>query len=390
MSSFDFDEIIDRKGTSSVKLDLVPELYPGAPKDSLPLWVADMDFACPPCALEAIKARVDRKILGYTGFFDPDYFKAFIGFERRIHNLEVRQEWVVFSSGVVSALRELVTRLSNPGEAVMINTPAYAPFREVVLTSGRKLVLSPLQVDKRGRYYLDYGDMERRMVEEDVKVLIFCSPHNPTGRVWKEDELRNVHHLCRKHSIHIISDEIHCDLTRRNIDHIPLIRLFPEDDDIYTCTAPSKTFNLAGLHLSNILIKNKALRDSWAEESPCGEPSPFALEAAKACFAKGDEWLGELRDYLDGNVHLVQEFVKKELPKAVFFPPEGTYLAWIDLSGYRLKDRDILKRCTEQGLLIENASNFVQDGEGHIRLNLATPKAVLREACSRLKKAIIR
>jgi cysteine-S-conjugate beta-lyase len=388
MFHYDFDEIVDRAKTSSMKYGMIPEVYPGAPEDAIPLWIADMDFACPPFALQAIKDRCDRKILGYSKLLEDDYYEAFIGFESRIHGLSVKKEWVVFSSGVIPAVRYLITVLSRPGEGVVVNTPGYNPFKESILATERVLVTSPLQVDGEGRAHLDFADMERKFADSRNRIYIFCSPQNPTGRVWEEKEIREVHDLCRKYGVHIISDEIHSDLIRCGITHLPMIGLFPDDNDIYTCTAPSKTFNMAGMHFSNILIKDKTLRDKWYCNQPCGHPSPLSIEAAKACFLFGDEWLHELREYLDGNVRILQFFLKEKLPKAVFFPPEGTYLAWVDLSPYGFSDEQIMERCVRRGVLIEGSSSFIGDAQGHVRINLAAPKAVLSKGLERMAAAI--
>jgi cystathionine beta-lyase len=385
---YNFDETIDREGTSSMKLGMIPELYPNAPKNSLALWIADMDFSCPPCALKAIKDRCDKKILGYSKFLQDDYYDAYIGYEKRVHSLDVKKDWVVFSNGVIPAIKYLITILCKEGDGVLMNTPGYTPFHDSVLQDKRKLILSPMKVDEKGRYTLDYADMEKRIIRNKVKVYIFCSPQNPTGRVWTVEEIKKMHALCKKHHVHIISDEIHSDLLREGVTHTPVIALFPNDKDIFTCTAPSKTFNMAGMHLSNIIIKNKKIRDDWYNVQPCGHPSPLSIEAAKACFNEGEEWLGQLRHYLDQNIAYLGQYLRKNLPDAIFYPPEGTYLVWIDLSKYGYSDEEIMRRCVKEGLLIETAPSFVQNGEGHIRINMATPLANIKEACEKLKKAL--
>lgn len=385
---FDFDEIIAREGTSSMKLGMIPEVYPDAPKDSLALWIADMDFACPPCAIDAIRARLDRKILGYSKLVEEDYYQSFIGFEKRIHHLDVEKDWVVFSSGVIPAIKHLVAILTKPDEGVVLTTPGYHPFEVSVLDNSRKLVTSKMIEDKTGRYQIDFADLETKLSDPRNTLFIFCSPQNPTGRVWSVEEITRVHSLCLRHGVKIISDEIHSDLLRRGVTHTPMIALFPDDKTIFTCTAPSKTFNMAGMHFSNILIKDKVIRDDWYSSQPCEHPSPLSIEAAKACFLKGDDWLDELKDYLDGNVAFVAHYLKTRLPKALFYPPDGTYLAWINLKAYSLKDEEIMRRCVENGLLIEGASSFIADAEGHIRLNLAAPRAIIAEAMRRLEKAL--
>jgi cystathionine beta-lyase len=312
---YDFDVIIDRRGTNSIKLDLLPE---GAPGDALPLWVADMDFSCAEPILRALRQRIDRKIFGYTHCESREYKDAVTGWYKKRMNWDLAAEDIFFSPGVVPAVAFLIECLTAEGDGILIQRPVYYPFTNKIEGSRRKVVNSPL-VYENGTYRIDYDDLDAKMSSPSTKGMILCSPHNPVGRVWKQEELRQIADICKKYDKWIISDEIHGDLVRESVTHIPLEKACPDyKDRIITCTAPSKTFNLAGMQLSNIVIPNKEYQKMWkhcvSERFSIDLPNPFAITALIAAYSEGEDWLEQLKTYLDGNVAFCRRFFAENLP----------------------------------------------------------------------------
>lgn len=385
---YNFDEIVDRSNTNSCKFDAVPMMNPDLPDDFISMWVADQDFACAPPILEAMKRRIDRRILGYSVITDPEYFPTVSNWMKKRHGWEVRPSTFQFTSGVVTAVGVAVDLLTKEGDGIILNTPAYHPFEDVPKKKSRKLVFSKLNVDEKGYYTVNYDDLEEKCKDPNNKVFILCNPHNPTGRVWKEEELRKMADICFAHNIFIISDEIHSDLLRVNQKHIPLAKLYPNEKRLIVCTAPSKTFNLACNQLSNIHIPDKELRKKWGEGFRGGFPNPLSIEACKAAYNECEPWLDQLKVYLDGNFKLLADRLHSELPQAVFQIAEGTYLAWIDFSKLGFDDKELKRRITRAGVFVEYANEFVADGEHHIRVNLSCPRKVLNEAITRIIKSL--
>ena len=387
--SYNFDEIIDRSNTNSFKYDLVPFRNPDLPDDFISMWVADQDFAIAPLIIEAMKKRLDKsRILGYSTITDPEYFPTVSSWMKKRYEWEANPTNFVFTSGVVNALRIAIDLLTKEGDGVIINTPAYKNFKVVVEQKGRKLDISPLKVDENGYYTIDYDDFEKKCQNNKNKVFILCNPHNPVGRVWKEDELKKICEICFAHNIFIISDEIHCDLLRNGFKHIPLAKLYPDEKRLIVCTAPSKTFNLAANQLSNIYIPDYELRKKWKIQLFSKFPNPLSIEACKAAYLYCEPWLDQLRTYLDGNFNLLNKRLKSELPKASFQISEGTYLGWIGFEKLGFSDSELKYRITRAGVFVEYANEFVQNGEFHIRINLACPRSVLNEALNRIIKSL--
>ena len=388
--SFDFDRIIDRRGTDSIKFDFAVEF--GLPADALPLWVADMDFQAPEGVLKAARVSVDHGIFGYTGV-KPDYFEAVSGWFERRFDWRVEPDWLVRTPGVVFALSMAVRAFTRPGESVLIQPPVYAPFFRVVRANGRKLVESPL-VCRDGRYTMDFEDFERKIVDNDVRMFILCSPHNPTGRVWTAEELRRLGEICLKHDVIVASDEIHCDFTYPGHPHTPFIKAVPELlNRALVCTAPSKTFNLAGLQVSNIFIPDEGLRRRFSDEVEAtgwGGLNNVGQAACKAAYREGDAWLDALLLYLRGNVDYMRDFLRDNLPMLRLIEPEGTYLTWVDFSALGL-DRDGLHDliANKARLWLDDGYIFGSQGEAFQRFVLACPRATLAEALKRLKEAVL-
>lgn len=384
---FHFDEIIDRAGTNSVKFDAARDANPLLPEDFVALWVADMDFACPEPVLQAMKARLDRRILGYVALTDDRYYEVLDGFMRRRHGFGVKKEQVVISEGVVKAMQVAVAQLTKPGDRILMQTPGYHPFEDAALLHGREPVFSPLR-QEQGRWLVDWEDFEKKVKDPAVTLFFLCSPHNPTGRVWTEPELRRMVELCRENGVFVFCDEIHHDLLRRGVEHISLPALYPGDKDWICATAPSKTFNVAGNSMSNILFGDEEMAALWRKNRWCGGLNALSIEATKAAYSLCDEWLDALRDYLDENFRFLDTFLKDHLPRARFSIPEATYLAWVDLRAYGLTDAELNEKVSRAGLFIQFGDSFIRHGEGFARINLGCPRALLAEGLQRLKNAL--
>ena len=354
------------------------------------MWVADMDFALPDEVLERVHERVAHGIFGYTEPQD-EYYRAMEGWFRRRYGWEIDREWNTVTPGIVFALYAAVSALTEPGDAVLIQEPVYYPFRSVTEDTGRICVSSPL-VEKNGRYGVDCKDFEDKIVSEKVKAFILCSPHNPVGRVWTEEELRRMGEICLRHGVLVIADEIHCDFLYPGHVFTPYASLgeaFRERAVI--CTAPSKTFNMAGLQISNILIPEPDLRKRFRHQvhaTGCGLCSAVGLTCAQAVFELGDAWVDELREYLKGNLDRMRECFAEHLPKARLIEPEGTYLTWVDFSGM-FRDPAELSRFIrdEAHLWLDDGTMFGRGGALFERFNIACPRSVLEKAMRQLADA---
>lgn len=395
---FDFDEIVDRTGTQSLKLEVLPE---GCPKDALPMWVADMDFKCAPAIIEALQKRLNHGIFGYTVYEDQTLKQAVRSWFLNQYEWDVPNEQIVFSPGVVPAISFLLQALTQAGDKVVIQRPVYYPFTDKIEATKRVVVNSPLkkveiQVEGKTRleYQMDYEDLDQKFADPDVKGIILCSPHNPVGRVWRPEELKKLVEVAKRHNKWIISDEIHMDLRRMNVTHTPLLKLCPEyADNIIVCTAPSKSFNLAGMQLSNIVIPNETYRNEFLRVEDLNGimlPNPFGVVAATAAYTKGEPWLRELRKYLDANMQLVYDFFDKELPKAKVAVCEATYLMWFDLSAYEPDCKKLEELMQHKAkIAFDEGYIFGPEGEGFERLNVASPRSVVQDALNRIKSALV-
>ncbi len=388
---YNFDEIIDRKNSDSLKFDFAKEK--GLPEDVLPLWVADMDFKAPPSVINEMQKLIDRGIFGYCDTKD-DYYDIVCAWFKKRFSFTFEREWLVKTPGVVYALAVAVKAFSKEGESVLIQPPVYYPFYNVIKNNNRKIIENPL-VYKDGKYFIDFADFEKKIIENSIKLFILCSPHNPVGRVWKKDELRRMGEICKKHGVIVVADEIHCDFVYGDRKHCIFIDAVPEmKDSTVICTAPSKTFNLAGLQVSNIWIASPALRAKYvAEVDGTGftvSSNPGIL-ACKAAYNGGEEWFDECLEYIKGNFDYVRSFLKENLPEIKLVEPEGTYLAWLDCSGLGLSPEKL------NDLIINKAKLWLDAGDifGEIsadfqRIVLACPRATVEECMRRLKEAFIR
>ena len=392
---YNFDEIISRSGTHSISEDgfryslfgeNVNEALPYAEEDLIRMWVADMGFATPDFVRDAVKERLDRCILGYTDWMLTDeYYEAVKGWCKRRYDFDIKKDELFVSAGVVPALKALVGMIGNKGENVLILTPSYAPFKAAADYNGLNAVYSRL-VEKGSYYTIDFDDFEQKAKDENTKILIFCNPHNPTGRVWTNEELERVGRICVENGLWIISDEIHCDLLRCGKVHVPFMNILPDYAKVVTCMAPSKTFNMAGFMESNIIIRDEELKNKW-KKIFSSNINPMSLAGAIAAFSKGDAWLEELKAYIDGNFEAVKRIFSEEAPDVKFEIPDATYLAWADLSAYipvETEENVTLAFAKAGGVIIEYGRMFVDNGLGHVRINLAYPRSIVEEGIRRV------
>jgi cystathionine beta-lyase len=396
---YNFDEIIDRRNTNALNTDgfrgyifhAGPEkVFPFKDEEFVRMWVADMEFACAPAICAAMKERIDKRIFGYTMMFSPDYYNAFNGWCEKRYGWSFRREELCFSPGIIPALYQLVEDLIGDGETFVITTPSYGYFLHAAEYNNVPIVCSDL-IDNDGYFTIDFDDLEKKCADPKVKLLLWCNPHNPTGRIWTEEELRRVAEIVEKNDLWIISDEIHCDLIRQGMCHTPMGKIMPDYKKLITCMSASKTFNMAGLMLSDIIIRDEAERERFnGRDKICGFLNPISVAAHQAAYEKGAEWLDELKGYLDENFRFVDAFLKERLPKARFRIPEATYLAWVEL-GPCMPDVDDLCGffANEAGVLLEGGNSlFVGNAEGFVRLNLAMPRSIIQAGLERMADAI--
>ena len=372
---YDFDTVINRWHTDSEKYDGLKKFAPDAPEDSIPLWIADMDFKTAPEIIAAMHRRVDQGIFGYTDIYDASYYQAVCHWMERRHHWHITPDEIVVDSGVVPALSHALSLVATPGDGVIIHTPAYKPFFNSIKNTGMIPVFSRLCCE-HGRFIIDFEDLEQKAKDEHNKVLILCSPHNPTGRVWSREELGHIMDICRKYNLFIICDEIHNDILRPGVCHTPLASLHPDMKRLITCTAPSKTFNLAGNHLANIIIPDPIIRSQW-NSTYHYLPNPISVAAATAAYDEGETWLEELNQYLAKTFRNMEAYLKANLPAMDFRIPEATYLAWINIGSLGSDHLEVENRFIENGLIIEGGDQFVENGAGFIRMNVAVPHSTI-------------
>jgi cystathionine beta-lyase len=387
--NYDFDQIIDRKGTNSLKYDFTAER--GKPQDILPLWVADMDFKTPSQVTDALTKAVQHGIFGYSDS-KQEYFDAVYQWFSKRFGWEIEPKWMVKTPGVVYTIAAAIRAFTKEGDAILIQQPVYYPFSQTIKANNRELVNNSL-LYKDGEYTIDFDDFEAKIVNHQVKMFILCSPHNPVGRVWREAELIRLGDICIKHGVLILSDEIHCDFTYKGTKHFIFTSLKPEyKDHAVVCTAPSKTFNLAGLQLSNIFIANRELKKKFLEEmnrTGYSQVNGLGIVACQAAYESGEEWLESLIEYLTGNLNYIRDFLAENLPKVKLVEPQGTYLAWLDFHELGLSNEEVEELVVQKAKLwLDGGTMFGAEGENFQRVNIACPREVLKKALNQLKQAI--
>lgn len=379
-----FDIETDRYNTNSLKYDFKNDK--NKPNDVFPMWVADMDFKCCDEILNDMHKRIDRGIFGYSKN-DENYFKSIEKWYKNNFDIELKSEWLITTPGVVFALATAVKTLTKENDYVLINNPVYYPFTEVVEDNKRKIISSNL-ILKNNHYEIDFEDFENKIKEYNIKLFLLCSPHNPVGRVWTKNELDKIIEICKKYNVFIVSDEIHSDFVWSG-KHTCLLKYEDYKDNIILCTSPSKTFNLAGLQVSNIFIPNTNIREKFQLElwnTGYSLINIMGLVACQSAYEKGGEWLKSLKDYLLSNIKYVDDFLKEKLPKIKLIYPEGTYLLWLDFSELNLPDSKIEELMIKDAKLwLDSGKMFGELGKYFQRLNIALPRKKLEWAMKQLE-----
>ncbi|MGM0471536.1 MAG: MalY/PatB family protein [Bacillota bacterium] len=382
---YNFDQKIDRRGTNSMKWDSF------ANSNLLPMWVADMDFQSPPAVIDALKERAEHGVFGYPAELDS-YHQAIVDWMAKRHNWQIEQEWISTTPGVIVAINHAIQALTNPGDKVVLQSPVYYPFFKSIQNNGCQLVDNPLQYNG-SHYEIDFRDLERKL-DSRVQLMILCSPHNPVGRVWTKEELKRLGELCLSYDVTVIADEIHSDLILNDNQHHVFATLNQEfAQNCIVCNSPSKTFNLAGVQTSNIIIPNQQIRSDFQHglaSSGLGEPNVFAIAALQAAYNQGAEWLDELLHYLEENLNYLLNYIEDNLPQVEVIKPEGTYLVWLDFRKLDLSTHQLDNLIRNKAELVLNPGHiFGETGAGFQRMNIACPRATLKEGLQRLKTALV-
>lgn len=386
--SFNFNKIIDRTNNFSAKWSEMNKNF--GSNDLLPMWVADMDFLTAPCIMEALKDRLEQGIFGYTTR-PSSYNESIVNWLDNRFSWKIKKEWLMFSPAVITSISLLIQNLTQKNDKIMIQEPVYSPFHNIVELNERDLVISPLIKLDDGSYIMDYEDIEAKI--KDVKIFILCNPHNPVGRVWTREELTRLGQICLKHNVIVISDEIHSDIILKNHKHIPFASISKEFcKNTITCMAPTKTFNLAGLQSSFLVMSNPyyyEVMDRAFSTLDIKRNNAFSLVATEAAYNYGEDWLDELIKYIEDNVDFAIEYIKTHMPKLKVKKPEGTYLLWVDFNSLNVDEKDLKDALINKGrVALSSGSSFGIGGGGYYRINLACPRAMVLEALKRIEFAI--
>lgn len=378
---YDFDTVIDRRNTGSLKWDV--------PESELPMWVADMDFQAAPAIRKAIADRIEHGVLGYSIISD-EWYEAYIGWWKKRHNFVIEKDWLIFTTGVVPAISSAVRKLTTVGENVLVQTPCYNVFFNSIYNNGRNVVENHL-LYRDGEYIMDWDKLEEQLSDPQTTMMILCNPQNPVGKIWDRETLARIGELCKANHVTVISDEIHCDLTDPQREYVPFASVSETCRSIsMTCIAPTKTFNIAGIQSAAVVVPDENLRHKvWRglNTDEVAEPNIFAVDVTVAAFTKCGEWLDELKDYIYGNKQEVYKFIEERLPEIKILPCEATYLMWLDCTGFAKEDiSDFVRR--ESGLYLSDGRAYGSNGAGFMRLNVACPRTTLNEGLKRLEQGI--
>ena len=388
---YNFDEVIDRTGYHSEKWDALKKVFGEIPEDILPMWVADMEFRSPLPVIEAVKKAAEHGIYGYTSR-PESYYQAIIDWMERRHHWKVKKDWLAFGPGVVPALSIIIRVFTQSGDKIIVQPPVHYPFFRVIENNGCHIVNNPLKL-YGGKYCMDYGDLERKLDDPRAKLLILCNPHNPVGRAWHKEELSMLGEICLKHDILVVSDEIHADILFEGVKHIPFASISQAfAHHSITCTAPSKTFNLAGLQTSTIILPNirhHKIYHNTLNSLSLDENNVFGLVALEAAYLHGEEWLEQLLSYLNENLNLLIKYFEENIPKVKVIKPEGTYLVWLDCRQLGLNAKDLNHFMIHKArIALDDGYWFGKEGEGFMRMNIACPRSVLKEGLKRIERAV--
>ena len=385
--NYNFDEVVCRKHTDALKLEALAPRW--GRTDLLPMWVADMDFKTPSFIVEVMKKRMECEVFGYTAKHES-WYEAIISWQKRRHKWTITKEMISFVPGVVPALAMAVQAFTQRGEKVMIQQPVYNPFAQVIRNNPRELVNCPLEL-KDGQYHINFKLFEKKI--KGCKLFLFCHPHNPGGRVWTREELKKVATICAQNNVIIVADEIHADLTLLPYEHIPFASVSEEaKQNSVVFASPSKAFNMAGLATSYAVIANPTLRrrfESYVEGNELAAGNVFAFNTVVVAYNKGEEWLQQMLTYVQGNIDEVVSYIKENIPQLKVIIPQASYLVFIDFSALQLNQKDIVALCTNRAhLALNDGSIYGEEGNGYMRINLACPRSVVRQALAQLKDAI--
>lgn len=395
--TYDFDRPVDRRGTYSMKWDgpsLMESFFPGigeCEKEPLCVFTADMDFQCAESIREELQKIVDRNLYGYTGLAPTaevckPYYDAVTGWFKRHYGWEIAPETIVYTPGTVNAVDIAIKTFSKEGEGVLINPPIYGPFAMSIEGAGRKVVRSPL-INTGGYYTVDFAGFEEKAKDPNTKIFILCSPHNPTGRIWTPEELRRMYGICTANGVVVVTDEIHGDLIRKGETFHPMATVV-DGKNLVSCTAANKTFNLADLKTTNVVIRDPEMRAQYSKSLGFTFPNIFTIAATIGAYNGGQEWLDQVRDYLDGTIDWVLDFVKEKMPRVKIRRPEGTYVLWMDFRGYGLTPDEVNDRILKKaGVVLERGEMFDQElGAGFQRICVPTQRAVIQECFRRMEE----
>lgn len=384
---YDFDAVINRHNTNSVKWDIAEEVF--GEKDILPMWIADMDFRAPEPVINALKKVAEHGVFGYS-ITPESYYEALIQWMKRRRNWDIQKEWIVFAPGVVPAINMAIKTFAQPGDQVIVQTPAYHLFFPAVRNNRCQVLDNPLRL-KGGQYVMDFADLENKM-NPRAKIIILCSPHNPVGRVWRKEELKKLGELCIKNNIIVVSDEIHGDLVCDGYKHIPFASISEELANIsIICTAASKTFNLPGLKVANIIIPNSELRNRFSDtvtSNGIHSPNIFGMVATEAAYRYGESWLVQLLNYLQENMTFLTKYIEEKIPKIKVIQPQGTFLVWLDFRDIGINPAEVKEFLRKEAKVGLSEGTSFGCEEGFKRMNIGCPKATLEEALRRIEKAI--
>lgn len=383
---YNFDEIIDRKGTNSIKWDTITKKY--NQDDLLPMWIADMDFKILPEIMDAVISRARHMTYGYT-FPGEEYFDSIIKWNKKRHGFDVKKEWISVSPGVIPAIKAAIYGFSDVNDKILILTPVYTPFHNSVKEAKRVLITSSLVYDGE-KYNIDFDDFENK-IKSGVKLFIMSNPHNPLGRVWTKEELKKVADICYKYGVIVLSDEIHSDIIYKNKKHIVFNTVLEEAKNIsIVCQAPSKTFNIAGLVTSHVIIENENIRKQMQESmSSIGIEliNIFGIAACQAAYTHGEQWVDEMVEYVEGNADFVCQYIREKLPLVKTYKPESTYLMWLDFRAYNLEQEDLMVKLVNEGkVVLSSGTDYGLEGKGFVRLNIGCPRSMLKECIDRMAK----
>lgn len=381
--TYDFSKPVDRRHTNSMKWDVADH--------ELPMWVADMDFETCPAVKEAILKKAQLGVYGYTIISDS-YIESVMNWWKTYHHFELKKEWILFSTGVVPAISSIVRKMTTPAENVLIQSPVYNIFYNSIYNNGRNILSSDLVFDGK-EYHIDFEDLEAKLADPQTTLMILCNPHNPIGKIWDKETLRRIGHLCAKHHVLVLSDEIHCDLCKPGLEYVP----FASVDEVcqnnsITCVAASKAFNLAGLQSASVIVPNPVLRhkvNRGLNTDEVAEPNVFCMEANTAAFTMGRAWLEDLCVYIEENKAYVRQFIAENLPELYVVPSEATYLLWVNCQAVSEDTEELCQFIrAKTGLYVSNGEEYGKNGKTFIRINLACPRSRVEDGMARLKNGI--